>query len=496
MENNNASVVRRIAQEAIRNITELSQLVDAGGSSDSEANFSAPATASVSSRAGQGSSNRRFRSYERPNHVSEVRLRFPTTAGSFGREHAGQNRIVVRRRGVGGGRPSASATVTQYMVILLVNENTIPLWHEKAQLEKDGRILTGMDIDRGWHEDMLRHELQLALPIGFKNVPFQIMKNCHDSIIPPNIPNGRKIDAALLLRSIAPTGFICVQLMDDPLPDDILEITTLSPTVEQPIDDNEATVAATSRQKDAASFVIPILDSAPSDLADPVEILKFLQNNIVTGRPLEVSSIDSIPEGETKYITVNREDILRGTFDELTYIHNPRNTFQVDFMGEDCIDLGGPRKEWIRLMNQYIKKKYFENGLGPLLSNEYFYVGLMFSLSMLQNGQLPSFLSEAVLQDLIVVKANDACVAQMQLGMESFGMHSALCKFPQLAFLLRPGGQNQSLTVQKLYSLSSHAFLNKDQMLCTLRKKHTRCLSNMQGKWQLIGENQELLQLH
>ena len=265
-------------------------------------------------------------------------------------------------RGVGGGRPFASETVTQDIVILLANENTILSRHEKAQLDKEGRIVTGMDIDRGWNEEMLRHELQLVLPIGFKNGPFQIMKNCHGSIIPPNIPNGRKIDAALLLRSIAPTGCIYVQLMDDPLPDNILEIPTISPTVEQPIDENEATVAATSRQTDAASFVIPILDSAPSDLADPVEILTFLQNNVVTGRPLEVSSIDSIPEGETTYITVNREDILRRTFDELTYIHNPRNTFQVDFMGEDCIDLGGPRKEWIRLMNQHIRRNVLKMG--------------------------------------------------------------------------------------------------------------------------------------
>ena len=53
MENNNASEVRRIAQEAIRTITELSQLVSAGSSSGNEENFSAPATASMSSRADQ-----------------------------------------------------------------------------------------------------------------------------------------------------------------------------------------------------------------------------------------------------------------------------------------------------------------------------------------------------------------------------------------------------------------------------------------------------------
>ena len=224
------------------------------------------------------------------------------------------------------------------------------------------------------------------------------------------------------------------------------------------LEDQDSTVAATSKQKDSASFVKPLLDNAPSDLADPVEILKYLQQNIVTGRPLEVNSMNSIPEGETNYITVNREDIRKSTFDELSYIINPRNTFEVDFMGEDCIDLGGPRKEWIRTMNQHIKKKYFDIGLRPLLSNEYFYVGMMFSIAMLQNGQLPSFLSEALLQDLISVKANDTCIAQMQLGMESLGKHSALCTLPQLIFLLRPGGQSQSLTVQELLQLIKPCF--------------------------------------
>ena len=123
--------------------------------------------------------------------------------------------------------------------------------------------------------------------------------------------------------------------MDDPLPDDTFEITAFSPTIEQNIDEHEdTTVAAPSRQSDtfadsnsgnainAASIVKPILDNAISDLADTVEILKYLQLNM-----------DGIPEGETNYIIVDREDVLKSTFDELPYIVNPRNTFQVDFMG-------------------------------------------------------------------------------------------------------------------------------------------------------------------
>ena len=46
-------------------------------------------------------------------------------------------------------------------------------------------------------------------------------------------------------------------------------------------------------------------------------------------------------------------------------------------MGEECIDQDGPRKEWIRLMNQAIREKYFDRGLRPLLAQDYYFVGIM-----------------------------------------------------------------------------------------------------------------------
>jgi hypothetical protein len=51
-------------------------------------------------------------------------------------------------------------------------------------------------------------------------------------------------------------------------------------------------------------------------------------------------------------------------------------------------------KEWIRLMNHAIKEKDFEHGLRPLLSSDYYFVGVMIAVAMLQNGQLPVFLSD------------------------------------------------------------------------------------------------------
>ena len=56
-------------------------------------------------------------------------------------------------------------------------------------------------------------------------------------------------------------------------------------------------------------------------------------------------------------------------------------------MGEKAKDLGGPRKEWIRLLNLSIKEKYFDHGLRQYLADDYCYMGI----ALLQNGQLPTF---------------------------------------------------------------------------------------------------------
>ena len=84
-------------------------------------------------------------------------------------------------------------------------------------------------------------------------------------------------------------------------------------------------------------------------------------------------------------------------------------------MGEECVDYGGPRKEWKRLMNQAIKQKYFDHGLRPLLAEDYFNVGIMMAIAMLQNGQLPLFVEEDILQQIVSESmCLDPCVAKLQ----------------------------------------------------------------------------------
>ena len=67
---------------------------------------------------------------------------------------------------------------------------------------------------------------------------------------------------------------------------------------------------------------------------DPVEILRKLQKEIVTGRSLDVEDIASCQEGETNCILVDRNNIMRTRFDEIQSLADLRRTLEVQFYGE------------------------------------------------------------------------------------------------------------------------------------------------------------------
>lgn len=72
-------------------------------------------------------------------------------------------------------------------------------------------------------------------------------------------------------------------------------------------------------------------------LTDPVEILKLLQLRLIKGRALDIGIRDtdlppnpSDEKNATNYICVDREKILKTTFDELSgisFLHHLRNRF-------------------------------------------------------------------------------------------------------------------------------------------------------------------------
>lgn len=214
--------LRKIAQNAINSINEITKVID-----NPRANVS-PVPASGNSS------------------LNELQRRFPTAAAAAQRSRSTSGRYQptststrVRpypapqnntRRSRSAGRPLASDTVTRDVVVVKMASDRIPTKTEKVELEKNGRVVTGFDINRYWDARLLEKELATLLCGSLEGVGFEIMKNSSGTLLRPNIPTGKKIDAKLLLKSIAPSGCIYLRPLyelkrepaDDMFPEDDL----------------------------------------------------------------------------------------------------------------------------------------------------------------------------------------------------------------------------------------------------------------------------------
>lgn len=204
---------------------------------------------------------------------------------------------------------------------------------------------------------------------------------------------------------------------------------------------SSTTIMSSMPQSEVFNIEDVITKAKKEQFMNPVELLRFLQKEIMIGRVLDITDLTVENSGETNHISVDRDSILKTTFEEFKYVDNFRKTFEVDFMGEECVDLGGPRKEWIRLMNRAIYEKYFEKGLRNLLADDYYYVGAMLSIALLQNGQLPNFISEEILQMIFDETNNEPCIKEFCRGLGTTGLDKVLKEFPMTIYFFRPGAQ-------------------------------------------------------
>jgi len=220
-------------------------------------------------------------------------------------------------------------------------------------------------------------------------------------------------------------------------------------------------ICQTEGQDNGTEFYNKIISEFPASvIVDPTEMLQYLQRKIGRGRPLDMTDDTTMLMGDTNFIAVDRDNILDTTFEELKTVQDPRVTFQVDFYGEMAQDSGGPRKEWIRLCNQHIKTKYFDHGLKEHLAEEYFFVGQMAAIALLQNGQAPKYFSEDLLNDIFVSEKRElsSCVLKLHQGLDSLGIHMFSRKFPLFLYLPRPSQTDAKLTVPMLIHLLKPKF--------------------------------------
>lgn len=82
----------------------------------------------------------------------------------------------------------------------------------------------------------------------------------------------------------------------------------------------------------------------------------------------------------------------------------------------------------------------------------------MIAVAMLQNGQMPAFIEDHILQEILSPnKSLNPCVSEMQAGLEKLGMLSALRQLPMFIHLLRPGSQHK-VTVPRLLEILKPKF--------------------------------------
>jgi len=93
-------------------------------------------------------------------------------------------------------------------MILEMGRAKIPTKAEEPDLERSGRIISGVDIDRKWDTKKLHHELAKLLTGEMEGFYFEIVKNSGGTLLRPNIQAGKEIDSKLLLKSMAPSGWI------------------------------------------------------------------------------------------------------------------------------------------------------------------------------------------------------------------------------------------------------------------------------------------------
>ena len=110
-------------------------------------------------------------------------------------------------------------------------------------------------------------------------------------------------------------------------------------TLGQPDNANVSTRTAAVLEAEPVVTVDEIVDKVVAyclqhDISNPVEILRCLQKEIVTGKPLELTDVTQCSSGETNFILVNRDKLLDTAFDELKFHSNYRVTLEVQFYDE------------------------------------------------------------------------------------------------------------------------------------------------------------------
>ena len=329
MAENSLEGVARIARNAIE---EIDRLVRRQSSVASTPNSNASNSSHVLTQPSSVSAPRNAEPQRSA--LTELRRRFPTlNSNSSSSSGSGRRYAAV-------GRPGRNVVVRDLIIVGFQVEKTPLGRHDRLKLEQNGRVVAGFSIDKRWSENVLYDKVKAQFPADCKELDFEFVKNVGGVLIKPNLATGVKIDANILLRSIASTGCVYVRLFADDLDDESDLMTNpfdissgeVSGTALRSLDtaNMEESTERTGRidltsdeegEKEISDFVEEIIKECEQN-QNTTEILRVAQNRILTGIPLDITDASREITGETNYILVDRNNILETGISEISTITN------------------------------------------------------------------------------------------------------------------------------------------------------------------------------
>ena len=119
------------------------------------------------------------------------------------------------------GRPSNEFTIKDIIIVGLQCEKMPTTRQEKVSLQQRNRVISGFTIDKGWNEKSLYNRVKALFPEECKGTEFEFVKNVSGVLVKPTLASGVRINANVLLKSIAPTGAVYVHLLVEDDPDEV-----------------------------------------------------------------------------------------------------------------------------------------------------------------------------------------------------------------------------------------------------------------------------------
>ena len=114
---------------------------------------------------------------------------------------------------------------------------------------------------------------------------------------------------------------------------------TSAPDAATSLASNSANALGVSNSDDDKMTVDEVVEKTvqycrKNDISNPVEILRCMQLNMVTGRALEVEFAHEEKPGETNFIMVDCQNLLQTALDEISCLQDFRKTLEVQFYNE------------------------------------------------------------------------------------------------------------------------------------------------------------------